>query len=62
VERRIGTCVRAMTTLRRFTADDLFKFANVNLDHLTETVGGVRCVGALARGEGSPLTARESIA
>jgi hypothetical protein len=27
-----------MTSLRRFTADDLFKFANVNLDHLTETV------------------------
>ena len=26
-----------MTTLRQFTADDLFKFANVNLDHLTET-------------------------
>ena len=27
-----------MTSLRRFTADDLFKFGNVNLDHLTETV------------------------
>jgi hypothetical protein len=27
-----------MTSLRRFEADDLFKFANVNLDHLTETV------------------------
>ena len=27
-----------MTTLRRFTAEDLFHFNNVNLDHLTETV------------------------
>merc|ERR1711939_723787 len=26
-----------MTTLRRFTAEDLFHFNNVNLDHLTET-------------------------
>ncbi len=27
-----------MTTTRRFTADDLFRFNNVNLDHYTETV------------------------
>jgi len=27
----------AMTTLRRTTAEDLFHFNNVNLDHLTET-------------------------
>ncbi|KAL0485708.1 Naa20 [Acrasis kona] len=26
-----------MTTTRRFTADDLFRFNNVNLDHYTET-------------------------
>ncbi|KAI8799514.1 acyl-CoA N-acyltransferase [Cladochytrium replicatum] len=26
-----------MTTLRRFTADDLFRFNNINLDPLTET-------------------------
>lgn len=26
-----------MTTIRRFTMDDLFKFNNVNLDELTET-------------------------
>ena len=26
-----------MTTIRRFTTDDMFKFNNVNLDHLTET-------------------------
>ncbi|CAB4032008.1 N-alpha-acetyltransferase 20 [Paramuricea clavata] len=28
-----------MTTIRPFTCDDLFKFANVNLDPLTETYG-----------------------
>ncbi|KAI8926591.1 acyl-CoA N-acyltransferase [Entophlyctis helioformis] len=28
-----------MTTLRRFTADDMFKFNNINLDPLTETYG-----------------------
>ncbi len=27
-----------MTTLRRFTCDDMFKYNNVNLDVLTETV------------------------
>eukprot|EP00854_Cymbomonas_tetramitiformis_P000551 gene551-944_t len=27
-----------MTTIRRFTCDDLFTFNNVNLDVLTETV------------------------
>lgn len=27
-----------MTTIRRFCCDDLLKFANVNVDHLTETV------------------------
>ena len=27
-----------MTSIRRFTAEDLFAFANINLDHLTETV------------------------
>lgn len=27
-----------MTTIRRFCCDDLLKFANVNIDHLTETV------------------------
>lgn len=27
-----------MTTIRRFTTDDLFRFNNVNLDELTETV------------------------
>eukprot|EP00026_Physarum_polycephalum_P020612 Phypoly_transcript_23309.p1 GENE.Phypoly_transcript_23309~~Phypoly_transcript_23309.p1 ORF type:complete len:188 (+),score=13.25 Phypoly_transcript_23309:46-564(+) len=26
-----------MTTIRRFTCDDLFRFNNINLDHLTET-------------------------
>ena len=26
--------------MRKFTADDLFSFANINLDHLTETVAG----------------------
>ncbi|XP_073392762.1 N-terminal acetyltransferase B complex catalytic subunit NAA20 isoform X4 [Physcomitrium patens] len=26
-----------MTTIRRFCCDDLLKFANVNIDHLTET-------------------------
>jgi hypothetical protein len=29
---------RAMTTIRRFVCDDLFRFNNVNLDPLTETV------------------------
>ncbi|KAI9208749.1 acyl-CoA N-acyltransferase [Polychytrium aggregatum] len=28
-----------MTTLRRFVADDLFRFNNINLDPLTETYG-----------------------
>ena len=37
-----------MTSLRRFTADDLFKFANVNLDHLTETVHTYYMAGACA--------------
>lgn len=27
-----------MTTIRRFTCDDLFRFNNVNLDWYTETV------------------------
>ena len=27
-----------MTTIRRFTCDDLFSFNNVNLDYFTETV------------------------
>ena len=27
-----------MTTIRQFCCDDLLKFANVNVDHLTETV------------------------
>jgi hypothetical protein len=27
-----------MTTVRRFCCDDLLRFANVNVDHLTETV------------------------
>jgi hypothetical protein len=27
-----------MTTIRRFTCDDLFRFNNINLDSLTETV------------------------
>jgi hypothetical protein len=27
-----------MTTIRRFCCEDLLKFANVNIDHLTETV------------------------
>ena len=27
-----------MSTLRRFTTEDLFNFGNINLDHLTETV------------------------
>lgn len=27
-----------MTTMREFTCDDLFKFNNVNMDKLTETV------------------------
>ena len=27
-----------MTTLRRFTCDDLFTFNSVNLDYFTETV------------------------
>lgn len=31
-----------MTTTRRFVCDDLFRFNNVNLDVLTETVRGVR--------------------
>ena len=26
-----------MTTIRRFTTDDMFHFNNINLDHLTET-------------------------
>ena len=26
-----------MTTIRRFTTDDMFRFNNINLDHLTET-------------------------
>ncbi len=30
-----------MTTLRRFNAEDLFSFSNINLDHLTETVGSL---------------------
>ena len=25
-----------MTTIRRFTTDDMFHFNNINLDHLTE--------------------------
>ena len=31
-----------MTTIRRFTTDDLFRFNNVNLDELTETVPTTR--------------------
>lgn len=30
--------ILAMTTLRRFTCDDLFTFNSVNLDYFTETV------------------------
>ncbi len=30
--------VEVMTTVRRFCCDDLLRFANVNVDHLTETV------------------------
>ncbi|KXS18569.1 acyl-CoA N-acyltransferase [Gonapodya prolifera JEL478] len=38
-----------MTTLRRFTADDLFRFNNVNLDPLTETYNVGFYLGYLAR-------------
>ena len=31
-----------MTTIRRFTTDDLFRFNNVNMDELTETVPTAR--------------------
>ncbi|EDL28492.1 N-acetyltransferase 5 (ARD1 homolog, S. cerevisiae), isoform CRA_e [Mus musculus] len=31
-----------MTTLRAFTCDDLFRFNNINLDPLTETVSFLR--------------------
>lgn len=33
-----------MATLRRFGTDDLFKFNNINLDALTETVRAPRGV------------------
>lgn len=32
----------AMTSTRKFCCDDLFRFNNVNLDVLTETVGDLR--------------------
>lgn len=32
-----------MTTIRRFCCNDLLRFANVNLDHLTETVSVFAC-------------------
>ena len=32
-------CFRAMTTLRQFTCDDLFRFNGINLDPLTEMYG-----------------------
>ncbi|XP_066093131.1 N-alpha-acetyltransferase 20 isoform X2 [Saccopteryx bilineata] len=34
-----GCSGSAMTTLRAFTCDDLFRFNNINLDPLTETYG-----------------------
>lgn len=36
--RNIQSEVEVMTTVRRFCCDDLLRFANVNVDHLTETV------------------------
>jgi hypothetical protein len=38
-----------MTTIRRFVCEDLFRFNNVNLDPLTETVRDVARVCARAR-------------
>ena len=38
-----------MTTIRRFVCEDLFRFNNVNLDTLTETVRDVARVCARAR-------------
>jgi len=35
----VNDCKAAMTTLRPFTCDDMFRFNNVNLDPLTETYG-----------------------
>ena len=37
VEKKLVT--DRMTTIRRFCADDLFTFNNINLDPLTETYG-----------------------
>ena len=35
---RLNSVCRRMTTIRRFTCDDLFTFNRVNLDYFTETV------------------------
>lgn len=44
----------SMTTLRRMTTDDLFKFNNINLDVLTETVGDCRARCPRSRAAGEP--------
>lgn len=38
-----------MTTIRRFCCNDLLRFANVNLDHLTETVSFLMLSSAVDR-------------
>ena len=45
------SCWAGMTTVRRFTCDDLFNYNNVNLDFFTETVrlGASLCVRLLWR-------------
>jgi hypothetical protein len=53
-----------MTTLRRFTCDDLFTFNPVNLDFFTETVRaighGTLCIGRAAPELGLSMTGLNS--
>ncbi|KAH6573714.1 hypothetical protein BASA60_005896 [Batrachochytrium salamandrivorans] len=46
-----------MTTIRRFVADDLFRFNNINLDPLTETYNLSFYLGYLAQWPGLCMTA-----
>lgn len=43
-----------MTSTRKFRCEDLFRFNNVNLDVLTETVSGLPPLGPSACPRGTP--------
>eukprot|EP00842_Homolaphlyctis_polyrhiza_P004699 jgi/Hompol1/522/HPOL_005343-RA len=49
-----------MTTLRRFVADDLFRFNNINLDPLTETYNLSFYLGYLAQWPDYCITAENA--